>query len=113
MSERKRKRETKDINYKLANRLRHRIYSAIKTGGAINNLGCSIEELKKHLESQFKPGMSWGNYGKNGWHIDHIIPLASLDLTISENLKLVCHFTNLRPLWWHENLGRRYGKETR
>lgn len=55
-----------------------------------------------HLERQFTPGMSWTNYGD--WHIDHIKPLASFDLTDRVQLLVACHFTNLQPLWAEENL---------
>jgi len=46
--------------------------------------------------------MSWDNYGF--WHVDHIKPLAFFDLTNPEELKKVCHYTNLQPLWAEENL---------
>lgn len=68
-------------------------------------IGCSFEDLKKHMESLFNDGMSWDNKGK--WHIDHIIPLSSAK-TISEVISL-CHFTNLQPLWAKDNL--RKGKK--
>jgi hypothetical protein len=64
-------------------------------------LGCTLEELKIHLESQFKEGMNWGNYGK--WEIDHIFPLSKADLTNLEEYKKVFHYTNLQPLWKAEN----------
>ena len=111
MARRKRERQKVDINYKLANTLRSRLNSAIKGGGSIEHLGCTLDELKKHLELQFVEGMTWNNHTTYGWHIDHIIPLASLDLTVEDNLKKACHYKNLRPLWWKENLGRRYDKE--
>jgi hypothetical protein len=63
-------------------------------------LGCSIENLKKHLESKFHTGMDWENHGK--WHIDHIIPLASAKT--EEELYKLCHYTNLQPLWAVDNL---------
>lgn len=69
-------------------------------------LGCSGEFLKFWLESKWKPGMSWENYGKTGWHIDHIRPLASFDLTQEKEQKLAFHFLNLQPLWAHENLSK-------
>ena len=52
----------------------------------------------------FTPEMNWSNYGKFGWHIDHIIPLDSAN-TEDEMYKL-CHYTNLQPLWWSENLSK-------
>jgi len=78
--------------------------SGFKSGGRkfIDIIGCDYETLKLHLESKFLPDMTWENHGKFGWHIDHVIPLASAK-TISEKIKLM-HFTNLQPLWWRDNL---------
>lgn len=99
-------RKKTDINFKLGCYLRTRLYIAIKrnfkSGSAVRDLGCSIPELKLHLESQFQPGMTWDNYGK--WHIDHINPLVTFDLTDREQLLDAVHFTNLQPLWASENL---------
>ena len=98
----------KDMNFKLAKSLRGRLNQAVKnnykSGSAIRDLGCSIEELKKYLESKFQPEMSWDNWGKYGWHIDHIRPLSSFDLTDIKQVKEACHYTNLQPLWAVENL---------
>mgnify|MGYP000453844198 CR=1 FL=1 len=44
-----------------------------------NVLGYTQMDLRQYLEAQFKPGMTWNNYGK--WHIDHIVPCASFDLS--------------------------------
>lgn len=97
-----------DVNTKLRVSLRNRINKLIrnrqKKGSAVYDLGCSVEELKTWLESKFKPGMTWENWALNGWHIDHVIPLSSFDLTDRAQFKKACHYTNLQPLWWHENL---------
>lgn len=94
----------------LARAVRRRLYMARKarcrTGKTLEYLGCSWAELRTHLESQFKPGMTWENYGITGWHIDHIIPLCAFDLTKEEDLRKACHYTNLRPLWAHENIAK-------
>lgn len=96
------------INYRLSVRLRIRLLDAVRgqyrSGVAVRLLGCSIPELRAHLERQFSPGMSWANYGK--WHIDHIQPLASFDLSDDANLRAACHFTNLQPLWARDNLSK-------
>lgn len=63
-------------------------------------LGYTPQELKMHIEAQFKPGMNWDNYGK--WHIDHIIPISSAK-TLYEGIKL-SQLDNLQPLWAEENL---------
>ena len=71
-----------DLNYKILRNLRCRLSSYInskKTNLTKVLLGCSIIFLIEYLESQFKEGMSWENYGVKGWHIDHIKPCASFD----------------------------------
>lgn len=104
------RRKSVDINFKLRKLLRTRLQSAMrgnyKSGSAVRDLGCSIDELKIHLEKQFKSGMNWQNHGKFGWHIDHIKPLSSFDLTNPQQLKEAVHHTNLQPLWWQENLSK-------
>lgn len=100
-----------NIIYKLKNRLRKRLNNAInnnaKIASHIRDLGCSIDELKTYLESQFQEGMTWYNYGTE-WHIDHIIPFQFCDLENPDHQRLVCHYTNLRPMWAAENIGRQY-----
>lgn len=115
----KNKRDT-DIQYKIRNSIRNRINSAIvyqkttKHSSSLKLLGCSIQNAKEHIEKQFKEGMTWDNYGHKTWHIDHIIPCAAFDLTDPEQQKKCFHYTNLQPLWWHENLSKgakmNYGK---
>jgi hypothetical protein len=67
-----------------------------------NVLGISLENFKEYLEKQFLPNMSWENHSKNGWHIDHIIPLSSAKN--EEELYKLWHYTNMRPLWAVDNL---------
>jgi hypothetical protein len=97
-----------DVNFKLQKRLRDRIYSALKnvskTGSGVRDLGCSIEDLKIHIEKQFQPGMTWDNWAIDGWHIDHIRPLASFNLSDRQEFLQACHYTNLQPLWAKDNL---------
>lgn len=99
-----------DIEYKITRNLRRRIWGALfknldnKSKTTIDLLGCSPKQLKEHLEIKFKDGMSWDNYGVNGWHVDHIKPCASFDLTDSEQQKECFHYSNLQPLWAEENL---------
>lgn len=73
-----------------------------KAGSAVKDLGCTLEFLEKHIEGQFQEGMTWDNYGE--WEVDHIFPLAKLDLTNSEDFAKACHYSNLQPLWWQDNL---------
>ena len=102
------------IKGNLRNRLNQAIKNNQKIGSAVSDLGCSIEELKAHLESQFESWMSWDNWGpydvnRDTWQIDHIEALANFDLTNKEEFKIVCHYSNLRPLKTIENL--RKGKK--
>jgi hypothetical protein len=98
-----------ELAKKLKRNLRSRLNKAIsgkyKTGSAVDDLGCSIEELKKHLELQFKPGMSWDNYGE--WEIDHIKPLNKFNLLDTVQLQAACYYKNLQPLWHEDNLSKR------
>lgn len=100
----------RDPLYKLATLLRSRINSALKakslrkTHKLKDYLGCTLSELKAYLEKQFQPGMSWKNNTREGWHIDHIVPLASA--TTSEEMYKLCHFSNLQPLWAKDNLSK-------
>lgn len=79
-------------------------YKGIKKCKTIDLLGTDIISLRKHLESKFKEGMSWDNHGLYGWHIDHILPCASFDLTKEEDQRRCFHYTNLQPLWAEDNL---------
>ena len=99
-----------DIQVKLRRTLRSRIYQATKkckkSGSSVKDLGCSIDFFKQYIERLFLPNMSWDNHG-NGigrWNIDHIIPLSSVDLSEREQFLKVCHYTNLQPLWYMDNL---------
>lgn len=72
-------------------------------------LGYSMNDLRRHLERQFLAGMSWDNYGKGGWHIDHITPISSFreaHLTGTTDFHACWSLTNLRPLWEKDNLAK-------
>jgi hypothetical protein len=97
-----------NLQHVLRERLRGRLRKAVRAVGtyptesARKLCGCTIPELMLHLQSQFKEGMHWNNYGK--WHIDHIRPCASFDLTDPEQQRQCFHYTNLQPLWARENI---------
>ena len=101
-------RRKTDVTYKLLYSLRSRITRALKNtirlGYARDLLGCSLDFWKLYLEQQFKPGMSWDNYG--AWHIDHIKPLASFDFSQPEAQLKCFHYTNTQPLWAKENMSK-------
>ena len=97
LSERHKYRMANDVLYKLRHTLRSRINKAFnrRTERSRDILGCSIEEVRKHLEKQFTEAMTWNNHGTY-WEIDHIIPLASA--TNKKTLRKLCHYSNLQPL---------------
>lgn len=91
-----------DPIYAAIKKVRTKVRKAIMRGKleSYNELtGFTNIEVRNYLESKFQPGMSWDNYGH--WHIDHIIPLATAKTV--EEVKQLCHYTNLQPLWAADN----------
>ena len=102
------KRRT-NVQFALRCRIRNHVRKIILRLGAfasrshyIELLGCSLSDLASHIENKFLPGMSWEN--RNLWHLDHIRPLKTFDLSEPAQLAAACHFTNLQPLWAADNL---------
>lgn len=99
-------RRHNDINFRILVNLRRRLNNAInrhsKSKSTLELLGVGIPGLRLHLESQFQSGMSWDNYGK--WHIDHIKPCSSFDLSSKEEQQACFNYKNLQPLWAKDNL---------
>jgi len=97
-----------DVWYKLRLALTRRVHKALgntqKRGHTLDLIGCSIRELQVHLEGLFLEGMSWENYGYAGWHIDHVRPCASFDLTDPAQQNECFHYSNLQPLWAKDNM---------
>lgn len=100
-----------DPTYKIKTSVRKAILKAIKghdkSKSTQDILGCTYQELRKHIESQFEPWMTWENKGlyngdfNYGWDIDHIIPLSTAKSP--EDILYLNHYTNLRPLCSHVN----------
>lgn len=87
--------------------MRRRLYekgSELAKASPIEVIGCTPEELVAKLESQFSEGMTWGNYGLRGWHIDHRHPCAAFNLKDSKEAAKCFHHSNLRPLWALDNM---------
>ena len=101
-------RKQTDKNYRILHSIRNRIRMAIKRNCKSTSskalLGCDIPFLKIYFTSKFLPGMSWDNYGD--WHIDHIKPCASYDLSLPEQQTRCFHYLNLQPLWAKDNLSK-------
>lgn len=108
-----REKHRNHVGYRIKQNVSRRIRNALENGKKNKRteelLGCSIEFLKKHLESRFTSEMSWENYGKwkvgesMKWNIDHIKPCAKFDLTDPEQQKICFHWSNLQPLWELDN----------
>lgn len=100
----------KKTNRAISLNLRNRIHCALSRAGALKQCsmrglaGCTVDQLREHLQTQFIDGMSWENYGRNGWHIDHIRPCASFDLADPGQQRTCFHYSNLQPLWAAENI---------
>lgn len=101
---------------KLIKNLRNRTNIFIKKSGASKTssssklLGCTAKEARQHIESKFTKGMTWENYGLDGWSIDHILPCSSFDISDPEQQKICFHYTNLQPLWTTTEIAMRYGE---
>jgi hypothetical protein len=106
----RKRNEDRNIAVRIKHNLRCRLRDAIKrthgcgayVASAVRDLGCSIEAFRGYMQLQFRPGMSWDNWG--AWHIDHTKPLCDFDLGVREQVLKACHYTNLQPLWASENL---------
>ena len=108
ISEKRKKRKSEDKLFKLITSLRCRTSQAFKNKGYRKKskikeiLGAEIELVKEYIGFRFSDGMNWDNHGE--WHIDHIIPLSSANT--EEELRKLCHYTNLQPLWASDNLSK-------
>jgi hypothetical protein len=108
-TEYERKKLKTDINFILRKRLRARLKAALKgknkSKSTMELLGVPhMDFLKTWLECKFKEGMTWEN--RHLWHIDHVLPCSSFDLTKPEEQAKCFHYTNLQPLWASENLSK-------
>ena len=99
------KRLKADPTYKLLTNVRKRVWRVLRGGlkpeRSLELVGCDLQQLRAHLEEQFARGMSWDNYGQ--WHVDHKRPCASFDVSDTDQLRQCFHYSNLQPLWGHDN----------
>lgn len=105
-------RAINDLNFRLERIFRGRIYQALKHNlkgaSTIELIGCSVQELRKHLESQFLSKMTWSNYGVE-WEIDHIKSCHTYNLINLEGQKECFNWSNQRPLWKTTEIAKKYG----
>jgi len=89
----------------LRTRLKVLMKTARKGGANVKSsfIGCTTEQLAKHLEAGFTKRMSWKNYGTY-WHVDHVLPCALFDHTDAKQVAQCWHWTNLRALEAKKNM---------
>ena len=101
-----------DPQFKLHARLNTRISDVLKKQGVVKAaktaelIDAEIADFKAYLSANWEEGMSWDNYGRDGWHVDHIRPCASFDLTDEEQQLACFNWRNLRPMWASENISK-------
>lgn len=108
------RKRLEDNLFRVKHNVRNRLWCAFKNNnwkkeGSVKLLGAEYETVMTYLESLFVDHMSWDNYGRcvdgdctNYWHIDHKIPLNTANT--KEEMEVLCHYTNLQPLWAVDNL---------
>jgi hypothetical protein len=102
------RKQNKNIHRKIRSSLNSRINAALNSQGrrkgtrTFEYIGCSMQHFMKWFEFQFVDGMTWENKGQ--WHIDHVKPCSSYDLTNSVQVEECFHWTNLQPLWGCDNM---------
>jgi len=106
----RKRRKTQSARNKLHGSISTAVLKSLKGAGKGGSwttiLGYNADDLQKHLESLFQPGMTWENHGFYGWHIDHIRPMVSFDFqtTEDEDFHKCWAMSNLQPLWAKENM---------
>lgn len=96
-------------------RISKRIWDAIRNSGRKKDeltetlLGCSMQKFMKYISERFTEGMSWNNYGKFGWHLDHIKPCNSFNLKDKAQQMECFHYSNMQPLWGTTKIAENYG----
>jgi len=100
------KRYKSDPAFRISRLIRNRILYALdgkdKSAGTMELIGCTAEQFRKHIESQFLEGMEWNQRGK--WHLDHTIPIAAFDMENPKHQRYAFNWSNTTPLWASDNL---------
>jgi len=108
-----RRRAARDPVFKAMNAIRVRLNAAIRRRSVHRPkhrtekfLGCTWQAFVEHIEGLFESGMTWDNWGRESWHIDHIVPLAAFDLSDPAECMVACHYRNHRPMRASDNMGK-------
>ncbi len=107
--ENEKKRLKNDSRARMLKSLRVRLKDAlngnVKADKTLNLLGCDMNYFRKWIEYQFMDNIMWDNYGSH-WHLDHVKPCASFNLSVVEEQKQCFHWSNIRPLEKSENMAK-------
>ncbi|MFA5261026.1 MAG: hypothetical protein WC450_07360 [Candidatus Omnitrophota bacterium] len=108
---RARRKANSTLKGKINYRMRNRINKCLRNGRKVdvhweNIVGFGVEELKIHIEKQFKDGMTWERFMRGEIHIDHKIPLAVHNFESSHDIdfKRAWMMDNLQPMWAKDNI---------
>jgi len=109
------------FRYSIRGRIRNTLTIYLKEGKKSRRsqeiLGCTFDEFKDYIESQFLPWMSWDNFGdvcgdspdyNCSWDLDHIIPANWA--TTNEEIYALNHYSNFQPLCSKVNRWEKAGK---
>lgn len=99
-------RRARDPAFALRMRMSCLVRAALRTGKAgrpwVSLVPYTLQDLRLYLERQFLQGMGWHNMRE--WHIDHVVPLSSFDMTDGEQFRTAWGLPNLRPIWAADNI---------
>ena len=108
MRDYQKRRKAADPTFRWVAQIRCRLRRILIDTGShqptLDLLGCTGQEWRDHLESQFTDGMSWDNYGE--WHVDHIIPVSAFDQNKLDERAICWHYSNTQPLWAADNMAK-------
>lgn len=102
------------LRHRLRVRMKHALKGELKAAKTMDLIGCSSEELRRHIESLWRSNMRWSNYGfgSGRWQLDHVRPLALFSLADHDQQMAAFHYTNLQPLWYEDHLKKSATEET-
>jgi len=102
-----------DINFRLSKLCRGRVRLALKglnkSASTMKLIGCTPDELRKHIESLFEPWMTWENQGLGGWDVDHIKACFHFNLADPEQQRACFNWSNLQPMEHIANIKKGVG----
>jgi hypothetical protein len=112
VNEREKIKSRTDPSFQLNRRMRCLMWVGLRKNKAGRRwqdlIGYSIDDLRRHIEKQFKDGMTWERFLAGNIHIDHKIPRAAFNYSRPEDpdFKKCWSLNNLQPMWASENMSK-------